>query len=732
MQGQRSTVDSLPEAFEFDHGSGSSNTSMDQQHFWNTMLNPVENRLPEYILSPTETNTTYGNSSNDGRSLSGWSLGESSSGGTQNLRDETKMENGWSLSPSALAGGGSTLEERRYETTGILSLESVNISLNNSQDADAPLLLHNSRSDDIPQNINLNAGYVGSSHIGGRVIEGGGCSHMFKSVRLENEQTPSSSGSTDPFVSASASSGYLTEENDGRPGCSLDGRRLSCKRKALESASGPSLSGSSSCFQPAENSAWHAVPTRNNATTSLTISTAGENPSGVNHTEQLNPRIGIGMRIGSDNHPVLSAAGNAESSQRSFRMRTNPAHQQDSVPSNRSSTGSAIRRSHAWSPHQSSRHIPFSPLESRQTTSANATGQGQSNVMHIPGLPRSVHPLPWNGGSNSRGGSSSNPAISGDRSTVLREEANSRSIPRNISEHPVFVPATEMRNLAQDPTTWSLANGNMSLPGTVASSSRIGSSSNSHPSPSPAWVHHHNHPFQYQQRLSELVRRSLFASAGSESGSQTNNLPPLRSGPGSSSQEVVPSSGAAHQGNHQPHRRSPFWMDRQGDGVLGVPFSLRSLTAASEGRSRLVSEQLRSVLDLVRRGEGLRFEDVVILDQSVFYGVADLHDRHRDMRLDVDNMSYEELLALEERIGNVSTGLTEEAILKCLKQRKYLAINIGAPSEGEPCCICQEEYVGGEDVGTLDCGHDFHTGCIKQWLMHKNLCPICKTTALAT
>ena len=31
----------------------------------------------------------------------------------------------------------------------------------------------------------------------------------------------------------------------------------------------------------------------------------------------------------------------------------------------------------------------------------------------------------------------------------------------------------------------------------------------------------------------------------------------------------------------------------------------------------------------------------MILDQSVFFGVADMHDRHRDMRLDVDNMSYE-------------------------------------------------------------------------------------------
>jgi hypothetical protein len=31
----------------------------------------------------------------------------------------------------------------------------------------------------------------------------------------------------------------------------------------------------------------------------------------------------------------------------------------------------------------------------------------------------------------------------------------------------------------------------------------------------------------------------------------------------------------------------------------------------------------------------------MILDHSMFSGLADMHDRHRDMRLDVDNMSYE-------------------------------------------------------------------------------------------
>ena len=34
-------------------------------------------------------------------------------------------------------------------------------------------------------------------------------------------------------------------------------------------------------------------------------------------------------------------------------------------------------------------------------------------------------------------------------------------------------------------------------------------------------------------------------------------------------------------------------------------------------------------------------QDLFVFDHSAFFGGGDLHDRHRDMRLDVDNMSYE-------------------------------------------------------------------------------------------
>lgn len=51
--------------------------------------------------------------------------------------------------------------------------------------------------------------------------------------------------------------------------------------------------------------------------------------------------------------------------------------------------------------------------------------------------------------------------------------------------------------------------------------------------------------------------------------------------------------------------------------------------------------------------------------------------------------------------------------------------------EGEICVVCQEEYEAGLTIGTLKCGHVYHEKCIKKWLVQKNLCPICRSTALS-
>ncbi|KAL5213784.1 hypothetical protein ABZP36_002936 [Zizania latifolia] len=109
------------------------------------------------------------------------------------------------------------------------------------------------------------------------------------------------------------------------------------------------------------------------------------------------------------------------------------------------------------------------------------------------------------------------------------------------------------------------------------------------------------------------------------------------------------------------------------------------------------------------------------------------NDRHRGMRMDIDGMSYEELLALGERIGTVSTGLSEDVLSKCLNRSMYMPTTSGTHEDCDrKCSICQEEYSDGEEVGKMACKHYYHISCIQNWLRQKNWCPICKSVALNT
>ncbi|KAL1089175.1 hypothetical protein V6Z11_D07G002200 [Gossypium hirsutum] len=144
-------------------------------------------------------------------------------------------------------------------------------------------------------------------------------------------------------------------------------------------------------------------------------------------------------------------------------------------------------------------------------------------------------------------------------------------------------------------------------------------------------------------------------------------------------------------------------------------------------------------LERIEQDEELTYEQLLVLETSLFLNGLNFYDQHRDMRLDIDNMSYEELLALEERMGNVSTALSEEAMSKCLKKSIYEAISMEdvakvsceVEKDDVKCSICQEEYVVGDEVGRLQCEHRYHVGCIRQWLQVKNWCPICKASAEA-
>ncbi|XP_057952557.1 uncharacterized protein LOC131146788 [Malania oleifera] len=132
--------------------------------------------------------------------------------------------------------------------------------------------------------------------------------------------------------------------------------------------------------------------------------------------------------------------------------------------------------------------------------------------------------------------------------------------------------------------------------------------------------------------------------------------------------------------------------------------------------------------------EGLA--EIMLFQSSLLIGGrSDVHDRYREWRLDVDNMSYEELLELGDRIGYVSTGLREDEIGRCLRKTKLsiledLSSHFPREMKGK-CSICQEEYEADDEIGKLDCGHGYHINCIKQWLLQKNSCPVCKAAVAA-
>ncbi|KAI3815208.1 hypothetical protein L1987_14868 [Smallanthus sonchifolius] len=312
----------------------------------------------------------------------------------------------------------------------------------------------------------------------------------------------------------------------------------------------------------------------------------------------------------------------------------------------------------------------------RLTVSSQRSTQ-QPPLMQVPGMPRNLLPFPLSGNLNIRNGTSSSSGFARDN-----------------------------RNLVQDSIERSSING-----GHAHSTARNDT----------IRIPNLNSTTHDQQRLNDLPPWTLFPSSETESGGHRGHFGHFPSGPPFTSDENVLSSG----GRSRPRHHQPFLRS------LEIPDDeWQPLGADVEGRRLLVSE-MRQILRALRRGENLRAEDYILFDPFI-NEIADLHDRHRYMRLDVDNMSYEELLALEERIGDVKTGLTEEVILKSMKQRKHFSFMVISTQNFEPCCICQEEYDNGDDIGSLDCGHDFHTCCIKQWLTLKNICPICKMTGLST
>ncbi len=110
-----------------------------------------------------------------------------------------------------------------------------------------------------------------------------------------------------------------------------------------------------------------------------------------------------------------------------------------------------------------------------------------------------------------------------------------------------------------------------------------------------------------------------------------------------------------------------------------------------------------------------------IFENYIMSMILNSHFQRENDYPNVDDMSYEELLALEERIGNVNNGLNDQQINKLNKvyfdKKKY----------NDLCIICQNNFKDREKVLIIPCKHVFHEDCIVPWLKNKKQCPFCKS-----
>ncbi|GAB2218374.1 hypothetical protein Droror1_Dr00001595 [Drosera rotundifolia] len=95
--------------------------------------------------------------------------------------------------------------------------------------------------------------------------------------------------------------------------------------------------------------------------------------------------------------------------------------------------------------------------------------------------------------------------------------------------------------------------------------------------------------------------------------------------------------------------------------------------------------------------------------------------------IDLDNMTYEELLELGETVGSQSRGLSQDLISRLPVSKFKCRFFLRKKSRTQRCVICQMEYRRGERVITLPCKHKYHVDCGSKWLGINKACPICYT-----
>ena len=92
--------------------------------------------------------------------------------------------------------------------------------------------------------------------------------------------------------------------------------------------------------------------------------------------------------------------------------------------------------------------------------------------------------------------------------------------------------------------------------------------------------------------------------------------------------------------------------------------------------------------------------------------------------LNPDNMSYEQLLMLDELLPR-NQGATKEVISHSTSLQQYKKSD---DHENDSCIICITDFEENDGIRMLPCCHIYHFACVDNWLSRKKTCPMCRSS----
>ena len=160
--------------------------------------------------------------------------------------------------------------------------------------------------------------------------------------------------------------------------------------------------------------------------------------------------------------------------------------------------------------------------------------------------------------------------------------------------------------------------------------------------------------------------------------------------------------------------------------IKNLELILSEIVNNKKSSNRIENKELMNSISNIQNSIVNNFKDDIFYDEGFQEQMAiEAVDQHiiDELCPNPDLMTYEELLELEDNVGKVNKGLTNQQIDN-LPNIKY---SKGKNNESKQCIICMEEFKEREKVKLLPCAHIFHNNCIKQWLLKEKNCPFCKS-----